>query len=319
MKNILKEATILLTGGAGFVGSHIVAELLAHHPRRVIVLDNFLRGSPSNLADYQENTALELIEGDIRNTFLLESLVKQADYVFHLAALRINACAANPQEGFEVMLQATFQLLELCRKYSIKKVIYASSASVYGLASVFPTPETAHPYDNQTFYGGAKLWGEQLLRNYFYSYGLNYVAFRYFNVYGVGMDTDGKYTEVMIKWLHCLKTNTNPLIFGDGSTTMDFIYVSDVTKASVLTLLSKETDEVFNIGSGQETSLQELLTLLLEVHQSSLKAQFMPENTINPVARRLADTQKARQLLHFEPTISLKEGLQRLSEWYFKK
>src|SRR6185503_17078609 len=148
--------------------------------------------------------------GDVRDTDLLEKCISRSDYVFHMAALRINACAANPQDGFEVMLHSTFNVAELCRKYKIKKVIYSSSASVYGLAQHFPTPETDHPYNNQTFYGGAKLWGEQLFRSYKFMYGLDYVALRYFNVYGERMDTDGKYTEVMIKWLDCISDRNTP-------------------------------------------------------------------------------------------------------------
>ncbi|MDX1903854.1 MAG: NAD-dependent epimerase/dehydratase family protein [Thermonemataceae bacterium] len=315
MKNNIKESIILITGGAGFVASYIVEELLKYEPRKILIIDNLLRGNLSNLAKFQ-GLNLEFVEGDIRNKTLLENLVKQTDYVFHLAALRINACASNPQEAFEVMIEATFNLVELCRKYQVKKIIYASSASVYGLADVFPTPETAHPYDNQTFYGGAKLWGEQLLRNYFFMYNLPYVALRYFNVYGIGMDTEGKYTEVMIKWLACIKNETEPLIFGDGSATMDFVYVSDVAKASVAALLTDVNNEVFNIGSQRETSLKELLSYLLAINKSTLVPKFMPENSINPVSRRLADISKARQMLHFEPSISLEKGLELLSEWY---
>ena len=154
---------------------------------------------------------------------LLEKLVQQSDYVFHMAALRINACAADPREGFDVMVKATFDLIELCKKHQIKKIVYSSTASVYGLAQNFPTPESDNPYNNQTFYGGAKIWGEQLLRSYKFMYGLDYVALRYFNVYGPRMDTDGKYTEVMIKWLDCIRDRNRPRIFGDGTDSMDFV------------------------------------------------------------------------------------------------
>jgi UDP-glucose 4-epimerase len=236
-----------------------------------------------------------------------------------MAALRINACAAQPSDGFDVMLKATFQLAELCRKHQVKKVIYSSSASVYGLAQHFPTPETDNPYNNQTFYGAAKLWGEQLFRSYKFMYGLDYVALRYFNVYGPRMDTDGKYTEVMIRWLDCIRDHRNPLIYGDGSTSMDFVFVRDVAKANVAALQSDCTDESFNIGNCEETSLAQLLEVLLKVNDSDLTPEFRPENTVNPVSRRLADIGKAKELLNFTPSVSLEDGMKELSTWYFEK
>lgn len=319
MHNKIKNSSILVTGGAGFIGSYVVEELLRYEPAKIIILDNLIRGSFNNMSSFIHNPVVEFVEGDVRDTAILEKCVEGTDYVFHMAALRINACAANPREGFEVMLGATFNLAELCAKYKVKKVIYSSSASVYGLAQHFPTPETDNPYDNQTFYGGAKLWGEQLFRSFKFMFGLDYVALRYFNVYGARMDTDGKYTEVMIRWLDCIRDNRAPLIYGDGSTTMDFVYVRDVAKANVAALLSGVTDEVFNVGNCIETSLKELLEVLLKVNNSSLIPEYREENTVNPVSRRLADSSKVRELLHFEPTISLEEGLAELSKWYFER
>jgi UDP-glucose 4-epimerase len=217
------------------------------------------------------------------------------------------------------MLKATFNLAELCVKHKIKKVIYSSTASVYGLAQHFPTPETDNPYNNQTFYGGAKVWGEQLLRSFNFMYGLDYVALRYFNVFGPRMDTDGKYTEVMIKWLDCVRDNTRPRIFGDGSDSMDFVFVRDVAKANVAALIAPVTDEAFNVGNQRETSLKELLEALLKVNNADLEPEFHPTNSVNPVSRRLADISKAKQLLNFEATVSLEEGLKLLSNWYFEK
>jgi UDP-glucose 4-epimerase len=249
----------------------------------------------------------------------VEECISGCDYVFHMAALRINACAANPREGFEVMTKSTFELAELCVKHKVKKIIYSSSASVYGLAQHFPTPESDNPYDNQTFYGAAKLFGEQLFRSYYHMYQLNYVALRYFNAYGPRMDTDGKYTEVMIKWLDCIRDGNPPLIYGDGATTMDFVYVKDIARANLESLASEATDEVFNIGSCVETSLQELLALLLKVNNSDLMAEYRSENSVNPVSRRLADISKAKHLLNFSPTYDLERGLLELSHWYFEK
>jgi UDP-glucose 4-epimerase len=319
MHNKIHNSNILITGGAGFIGSYVVEQLLTYNPARIVILDNLIRGSLENMQGFINNPVVEFIEGDIRDRDLLEKCIKEKDYVFHMAALRINSCAANPGEGFEVMLKATFDVADLCVKHKVKKVIYSSSASVYGLAQHFPTPESDNPYDNQTFYGGAKLWGEQLFRSYKFMYGLDYVALRYFNVYGARMDTDGKYTEVMIKWLDCIRDGKPPLIYGDGSTTMDFVYVRDVAKANVAALLAEVTDEAFNIGNCEETSLKQLLEVLLKVNNSTLTSEFREANTVNPVSRRLADNSKAQHLLNFAPSISLEEGLHELSLWYFQK
>lgn len=317
--NKVKGSTILVTGGAGFIGSYVVEELLVLQPKKIIIIDNFIRGTKENMKTFFHNPLVEFHEGDIRDVSLLEKCIAGCDYVFHMAALRINACAANPREGFDVMLRSTFEVAELCVKHKIKKVIYSSSASVYGLAQHFPTPETDNPYNNQTFYGAAKMWGEQLFRSYKFMYGLDYTALRYFNAYGPRMDTDGKYTEVMIKWLDCIRDGRKPLIYGDGSTTMDFVYVKDIAKANIAALQADVTDEAFNIGNCEETSLKKLLDVLLKVNESLLTPEFKEENSINPVSRRLADISKAEKLLGFKPTISLEQGMKELSKWYFEK
>jgi UDP-glucose 4-epimerase len=319
MINKVKGSKILVTGGAGFIGSYIVEELLLLMPEKIIIIDNLIRGSKTNMMSFMNNQLVEFHETDIRDTEKLENCIAGCDFVFHLAALRINACAANPQEGFEVMLKSTFNIAQLCVKYKVKKVIYSSSASVYGLAQHFPTPETDNPYNNQTFYGAAKMWGEQLFRSYKFMYGLEYVALRYFNAYGPRMDTDGKYTEVMIKWLDCIRDNKIPLIYGDGHTTMDFVYVKDIAKANIAALQADVTDESFNIGNCEETSLKELLKILLKVNASSLTPVHKEENSVNPVSRRLADITKGEKLLGFKPTVNLEQGMKELSEWYFQK
>jgi UDP-glucose 4-epimerase len=319
MHNKVKDSTILVTGGAGFIGSYVVEELIKLEPKKVIILDNLVRGSYANMKNFVKSPLVEFHNGDMRDLDLLENCISGTDYVFHMAALRINSCAANPREGFDVMLKSTFEVASLCVKHKVKKVIYSSSASVYGLAQHFPTPETDNPYNNQTFYGAAKMWGEQLFRSFKFMYGLDYVALRYFNAYGPRMDTDGKYTEVMIKWLDCIRDGKNPLIYGDGSTTMDFVYVKDIAKSNIAALQAEITDEAFNIGNCEETSLKQLLEVLLKVNQSNLKPEFREENSINPVSRRLADISKSKKLLNFTPTISLEQGMKELSEWYFGK
>lgn len=319
MHNKVKDSTILVTGGAGFIGSYVVEELLQLQPAKIVIVDNFIRGSRENMKSFAADPRIEFHQGDIRDTALLESCISGCDYIFHMAALRINACAANPADGFEVMLKATFDVAQLAVKHKIKKVIYSSSASVYGLAQHFPTPETDNPYNNQTFYGAAKMWGEQLFRSFKFMYGLDYVALRYFNAYGPRMDTDGKYTEVMIKWLDCIRDSRNPLIYGDGSTTMDFVYVRDIARANIAALQADVSDEAFNIGNCEETSLKQLLEVLLKVNDSKLEPEFREENSINPVSRRLADISKAKQLLSFSPSVSLEQGMKELSAWYFDK
>jgi UDP-glucose 4-epimerase len=319
MLNRIKDNVILVTGGAGFIGSYVVEELIQLHPKKIIIIDNLIRGGLPNMKNFIKNPVVEFHNADIRDLELLEKCISGTDYVFHMAALRINSCAANPREGFEVMLKSTFEIASLCVKHKIKKIIYSSSASVYGLAQHFPTPETDNPYNNQTFYGAAKMWGEQLFRSYKFMYGLDYVALRYFNAYGPRMDTDGKYTEVMIKWLDCIRDNRNPLIYGDGSTRMDFVYVKDIAKSNIAALQADVTDEAFNIGNCEETSLKELLGVLLKVNHSNLTPEFRDENSVNPVSRRLADINKAKRLLNFTPSISLEQGMKELSEWYFEK
>ncbi|MCA6436341.1 MAG: NAD-dependent epimerase/dehydratase family protein [Bacteroidota bacterium] len=319
MQSKITNSKIFITGGAGFIGSYVVEQLLEHSPARICILDNFIRGSHENMKNFSNNPIVKFVEGDIRNEALLEECIKDSDYVYHMAALRINACAADPNEGFEVMLKATFNLANFCVKHKVKKVIYSSTASVYGLAQNFPTPESDNPYNNQTFYGGAKIWGEQLFRSYKFMYNLDYVALRYFNVYGSRMDTDGKYTEVMIKWLDCIRDRKQPAIFGDGSDSMDFVHVTDVAKANVLALLGDVTDESFNVGDQVETNLKEMLTALLKVNNADLSPVFKEANSVNPVSRRLADISKAKRLLGYTPDVSLEGGLKELSTWYFDK
>ena len=277
-----------------------------------------LRGTNRNMQSFIHNDKVTFIEGDIRNEELMEKLISNSDYVFHLAALRITRCAENQKEAFDVMAQATFNIIDLCKKYGIKKIIYSSTASVYGLAQNFPTPESDNTYDNKTFYGAAKLFGESMLRSYHDMHGLDYVALRYFNIYGPRMDTEGKYTEVMIKWLDCIRANKPPLIFGDGSTSMDFVYVKDVALANVAALESNVSDEVFNIGFQKETSLKELLEIMLKVSNSTLKPKHRPDNTINPVNKRIANISKAKEMLGFQPIISLERGLEELYRWYLE-
>ncbi|MFY9976444.1 MAG: NAD-dependent epimerase/dehydratase family protein, partial [Chromatiaceae bacterium] len=256
------------------------------------------------------------IEADIRDRALMEELVSQSDLVFHMAALRITQCAENPRLAMEVMADATFDLLELCVKHKVEKVVAASSASVYGMAETFPTTEAHHPYNNWTLYGAAKVFNEGLLRSFHHMYGLDYAAMRYFNVYGPRMDIHGVYTEVLIRWMERIAAGEPPVIFGDGHQTMDFVYIEDVARANVLAAKADVTDEVFNVASGTETSLRQLAEMLSRVMGADLDLEFQAARKVNPVQRRLADVVKALRLIGFESTVPLEEGLERLVDWW---
>jgi UDP-glucose 4-epimerase len=256
------------------------------------------------------------VRGDIRDAELVQRTTDGMDAVIHMAALRITACAADPREGMQVMCDGSFNVVDAAHQAGVKKVVAASSASVYGLADHFPTTEDHHPYNNRTWYGASKVMLEGLLRSYHTMYGLPYVAMRYFNVYGPRMDIHGKYTEVLIRWMERIAGGEAPLIFGDGKQTMDFVYIDDIARANVLALASDLADDVFNIASGTETSLNELAAALAKVMGSDVAPVHGPERSINPVPRRLASTERAQRMLGFNATIGLEQGLQRLVEWW---
>jgi UDP-glucose 4-epimerase len=313
----LKGKRVLVTGGAGFIGSHIIDLLCDEGCVEIVALDNMVRGRPENLKQASTRGPVRLVHGDIRDAKLMAPLVKAADIVFHQAALRITHCAAEPRLAMEVMVQGTFDLLEFCVQHDVEKVIAASSASVYGMADEFPTTERQNPYDNRTLYGAAKAFNEGLLRTFNDMHGLDYVAFRYFNVYGDRMDIHGRYTEVLIRWMERLDAGLPPIIFGDGQQTMDFIHVRDIARANILGARAKATDQVFNVASGTETSLAQLAAALASVMgRGHLTPEFQAERAVNPVPRRLAATEKAEQLLGFNSTVSLEQGLRELVEWW---
>lgn len=310
-------ANILITGGAGLIGSSTIDQLLRNYsPARVVILDNMVRGSLSNIEHTLKDPRITLVRGDIRNIDTVRRAMEGMDAVIHMAALRITACAADPREAMQVMCDGSFNVVDAARQADVKKVVAASSASIYGLAESFPTREDHHPYNNQTWYGAAKVMLEGLLRSYRSMNGLPYVALRYFNVYGPRMDLHGKYTEVLIRWMQRIDAGLPPIILGDGRQTMDFIYIDDVARANVLALASDVEDDVFNVASGVETSLNDLAASLLKVMGSDMAPEYGPERSVNPVSRRLADTSKAERLLGFKSQTSLEEGLALLVDWW---
>jgi UDP-glucose 4-epimerase len=312
----MQNSRVLITGGAGLVGSHISDLLIQEGVAEIIILDNFTRGRIENLAQAQAKGPLVLVEGDIRDRQLLADVMQGVDIVFHQAAIRITQCAEEPRLALEVLADGTFNVLEAAVNAKVKKVVAASSASIYGMAEDFPTTESHHPYNNRTIYGAAKVFNEGLLRSFYDMYGLDYVGLRYFNVYGPRMDIFGVYTEVLIRWMDRIITGQPPLIFGDGQQTMDFVYIEDIARANILAAKAEVTDEVFNVASGVETSLNDLALSLAKVMGSDLKPEYGPERKTNPVQRRLADVVKAKELLSFEAKVSLEEGLSRLVSWW---
>lgn len=312
----MRNKRVLITGGAGLIGSHIADLLVEEGAAEIVVLDNFVRGRRENLETALESRIVKIIEGDIRDRSQLASAMDGIDIVFHQAAIRITLCAQEPRLALEVLADGTFNVLEQAVKSKVEKVVAASSASVYGLADQFPTLESHHPYHNRTLYGAAKVFNEGLLRSFHDMYGLDYVALRYFNVYGPRMDTTGAYTEVLVRWMERIAAGQGPVIFGDGSQTMDFVHVRDIARANVLAAKARVTDEVFNVASGSETSLKGLAQVVLKEMGSSAPIEFGPERKVNPVPRRLASTDKAKRLLGFEANISLAEGIHDLVTWW---
>lgn len=313
---MIKGQRILVTGGAGTIGSTLVDQLVEKGAAEVIVLDNFVRGRRANLAAAEESGRVTVVDGDVRDADLVRTVTAGTDLVFHQAAIRITQCAEEPRLALEVLVDGTFNVVEAAAEEGVEKLIVASSASVYGLATEFPTHEDHHPYANDTLYGASKVFNEGLLRSYHAMKGLDYVALRYFNVYGPRMDVYGAYTEVLVRWMERIVAGKPPLIFGDGTQTMDFVCVPDVARANVLAAEADVTDAVFNVSSGVESSLNDLASALLRVMGSDLEIEYGPERSVNKVSRRLADTSSAREVLGFSAEIDLEEGLRQLVDWW---
>jgi UDP-glucose 4-epimerase len=312
--NPVQGKKILITGGAGFVGSVTADQLLQAGASEVRILDNLVRGNLRNLESARERGNIVFIEGDVSNESTVDHAVEGIDYVFHLAALRITRCAEAPREAVQVLINGTSNVLESAVRHKVKKIVAASSASVYGDPSYLPMDED-HPFNNRTLYGAGKIANEQMLRAYNEMFKLPYVAFRYFNIYGPRMDLDGVYTEVLIRWMDAIEAGQSPKIFGDGLQSMDFVYVEDVARANIAGLVSEVSDEVFNVGMGVETTLNELCRMLLKVTGSNLKPEYHEARRVNNVRARRSTTDKAEKMLGFRARINLEEGLKSLIEW----
>ena len=311
----LAGADVLVTGGAGTIGSTIVDQLLGAGARHVHVLDDFVRGRRANLQDAIHTGRVTIVEGDIRDRDLVHDLTRHRDLVFHQAAIRITQCAEEPRLALEVLVDGTFNVIEAAASAGVDRLVAASSASVYGMAEEFPTQERHHHHHADTFYGAAKSFNEGMARSFAATTACGTAA-AVLQRLRPRMDVHGFYTEVLVRWMERIADGAAPLIFGDGRQTMDLVFTTDVARANVLAAASDVTRGVYNVGSGQETSLADLAGSLLKVMGSDVPLEFGPERGVNAVTRRLADVSAARRDLGFESEVGLEQGLRELVEWW---
>jgi UDP-glucose 4-epimerase len=309
----IEDARILIIGGAGFIGSHVVDQLLEEPVARVTVLDNMVRGTPQNLAAASSDDRLDLVEGSILDRELLARLMREADHVFHLAALWLYECVHEPRKALETNVVGTYNVVEAAQDAGVGKVVYSSSASVYGDAVEVPMTED-HPLLNRTMYGATKIAGEQFFRAFNEQHGLDYVGLRYMNVYGPRMDDKGTYVSVIVKVLDRIDAGERPVVYGDGSQVYDFVHVEDVARANVLALKSDATDVNINIGTGVETSIRELVDALLELSGSQLQPEYRAQEQMF-VTRRVGGTELGERLIGFRAEIPWLEGLASVIDW----
>jgi UDP-glucose 4-epimerase len=308
----LTGSKCVVIGGAGFVGSHIVDELVAEPVAEIVVFDNFVRGTRANLSDAVRDPRVKVVDGSILDVPLLSSVLDGAAGVFHLAALWLFECVHQPRAALDVNVVGTFNVVEACQRAAVERVVYSSSASVYGDACMTPMTED-HPFNNRTMYGATKIAGEQFLRAFYEQHRLDYVALRYMNIYGPRMDDKGAYVSVIVKVLERIAQQQRPVIFGDGTQSYDFVHVSDVARANILAMKSERTDAAYNVGMGVETTINELVHLLLELTGSQLEPEYRDEQMF--VTRRVGGTAKAAAELGFTATVPLRRGLQSVVDW----
>lgn len=310
----ITDTKLVLIGGAGFLGSHIV-DLLTHEPAaEIIVFDNFERGTRENLHKATKNPKVKVIEGSISNQKALNQALQGADGVFLLASLWLGECVNEPRRAWEINTLGTWNVIEACLEQGVKRVVYSSSASVYGNALTTPMTEE-HPFNNRTTYGATKIANEQMFRAIYEQHKLPYIGYRYMNIYGPRMDYHGTYVSVIMKVLDRIFEGKPPLIYGDGKQTYDFVYVEDVAQANILGMKADCSDEFFNIGRGIGTTINELVDMLLELTGSKLKPEYRSEAQ-SFVTHRIGSIDKAERLLNFKAETPLLEGLRRVVAWY---
>jgi UDP-glucose 4-epimerase len=312
----LNGKKLVVIGGAGLIGSHTVDNLLKEDVKEVLIYDNFLRGSRENLIDALNDTRVKIYDvgGDVMQTDILQSAFDGADGVFHLAALWLLQCHEYPRSAFEVNVRGTFNVMEACIAKGVKRLVYSSSASVYGDAVHEPMEED-HPFNNQNFYGATKICGEAMLRAFYHRYKLNFVGLRYMNVYGPRQDYRGAYIAVIMKMLDAIDKGQSPTIMGDGSEAFDFVAVEDCALANVCAMKAETVDQFYNVGTGKRTTLKQLAEMLVELTGCTKPITFASRSQATLVRNRIGSPKKASSEIGFASTIDLREGLKRLIEW----
>jgi len=312
----IKGKKLVVIGGAGLIGSHTVDRLVGEDVREILIYDNFVRGRSENLAKALKDPRVRIFDvgGDILQTDILEAALEGADGVFHFAALWLLQCHEYPRSAFDVNVRGTFNVMDACVRRSVRRLVYSSSASVYGDAVEEPMTEE-HPFNNKNFYGATKICGEAMLRAYHHRYALDYVGLRYMNVYGPRQDYQGAYIAVIMKMLDAIDRGEGPTILGDGSEAFDFIAVEDCAAANLCAMKAGTTDRFYNVGTGRRTSLLELAHLLLELTGSKQPIRYAPRSAATLVRNRIGSPLRAREELGFDARIDLRAGLKRLIDW----
>ena len=312
----IKGKKLVLVGGAGLIGSHTIDHLIKEDVKEIVIYDNMVRGRVENLANALKDPRVKIYDvgGDITQTDILESAFEGADGVFHLAALWLLQCHDYPRSAFDVNVRGTFNVMEACVKKGVKRLVYSSSASVYGDAVIEPMDEE-HPFNNKNFYGATKIAGEAMLRSFHHRYGLNYVGLRYMNVYGPRQDYRGAYIAVIMKMLDAIDRGDSPTIMGDGSEAFDFVAVEDCGMANVCAMKADTTDRFYNVGTGKRTSLKELAELLVELTGCKKPINYAPRSQATLVRNRVGCPKRASKEIDFTAKLDLMEGLKSLIEW----
>jgi UDP-glucose 4-epimerase len=319
----LKDSKCLIIGGAGFIGGFVVSELLKEGVKQVVIYDNFARGKMENISESLADPRCSIFPfgGDVREIDILDKALEGVDYVFHLAAMWLLHCKDFPRTAFDVNIAGTFNVLEACVKHKVKKLVYSSSASVYGDAVEVPMTES-HPFNNKNFYGSTKIAGEAMCTAFNDRYGLKVVGLRYMNVYGPGQDQHAVYSGVVPIMLNKIEINETPIINGDGSQAYDFIYVEDVARANIAALKSNIDCGYYNVGTEIQTSIKQLCDTILRLKDSALQVTYKPYATDDArqfVQNRIGSAKKAKEEINFEYKYSLEEGLQKLINWRIDK
>jgi UDP-glucose 4-epimerase len=312
----IRGKKLVVIGGAGLIGSHAVDLLVQEDVREIVIYDNFVRGTPENLAGALRDPRVRVFEagGDITQTDILNAAIKGADGVFHFAALWLLQCHEYPRAAFDVNIRGTFNVLEACVANNVQRLVWSSSASVYGDAVEEPMTED-HPFNNKNFYGATKIAGEAMARAFHHRYGLNQVGLRYMNVYGPRQDYRGAYIAVIMKMLDAIDRGEGPTILGDGSEAFDFVAVEDCGRANLCAMKADTTDRFYNVGTGERTSLKELAEMLLNLTGCNQPIKYAPRSTATLVRNRIGSPKRASAEIGFTAQIDLMDGLQQLIEW----